>query len=183
MCNIRDCSEALQKPGSPLKECQLMLDILIGKVQGDHGCCGTLFEKCNLGLKYLSPKNGLSTNPDFEAGIAKIQSGSEQTMMRTEKCACRAFQKDANLESDDKSDLTVDSGREDFFLREFEKAKKQKTKESSSQSDYIDCNFITGSAAVVKSLWSMYDAFNSKRRRGTSLVSLLSRLKCNNYLK
>jgi hypothetical protein len=57
----------------------------------------------------------------------------------------------------------VDSGGQDFFLREFEKAKKQKTKESSSQSDYIDCNFITGSAAVVESLWSMYDAFNSKR--------------------
>ncbi len=75
-----------------------MLDILIGKVQGNHGRWGTLFEKCNLGLKYLSPKNGLSTNPDFEIGIAKIQSGSEQTMMQAEKRACRAFQKDANLE-------------------------------------------------------------------------------------
>jgi hypothetical protein len=37
MRNIRGCSEALQKPGHPLKECQLMLDILIGKVQGNHG--------------------------------------------------------------------------------------------------------------------------------------------------
>ncbi len=125
-----------------------MLDILIGKMQGDHGRQGTLFEKCNLGLKYLSPKNGLPTDRDFETGIANIQSGSEQTMMWAEKRACRAFQKDANLESDDESDLTVDSGGEDFFLREFEKAKKQKTKESSGQSDYIDCNFITGSAVV-----------------------------------
>jgi hypothetical protein len=93
MHNIRDCSEALQKPDHPLKELQLMLDILIGKVQGDHGRRGTLFEKCNLGLKYLSPKNGLSTDPDFETGIAKIHSGSEQTMMQAEKRACRAFQK------------------------------------------------------------------------------------------
>jgi hypothetical protein len=60
----------------------------------------------------------------------------------------------------------VDSGGEDFFLREFEKAKNQKAKESSNQSDYIDCNFITGSAAVVKGLLSMYDAFNSKRCHG-----------------
>jgi hypothetical protein len=59
--------------------------------------------------------------------------------------------------------MMVDSSKEDFFLREFEKAKKQKTKESSSQSDNIDCNFITGSTAVVESLLSMYDAFNSKR--------------------
>ncbi len=113
----------------------------------------TLFEKCNLGLKYLSPKNGLCTNPDFETGIAKIQSRSEQTMTQAEKRACRAFQKDANLESDDELDLTVDSGREDFFLREFEKAKKQKTKESSGQSDYIDFTFIAESAAVVECLW------------------------------
>jgi hypothetical protein len=131
-----------------------------------------LFEKCSLGLKYLSPKNGLSTNPDFETGIVKIQSGSEQTMTQAEKHACRAFQKDANLESDDESDLMVDSGGEDFFLREFEKAKTQKTKESSGQSDYIDCNFISGSAAVVESLWSMYDAFNSKRRHGVSPITV-----------
>jgi hypothetical protein len=131
-----------------------------------------LFKKCNLGLKYLSPKNGLSTDPDFETGVSKIQSGSEQTMMQAEKRACRALQKDANLESDDESDLMVDNGGEDFFLREFEKAKKQKTQESSGQSDYIDCNFITGSVAVVESLWSMYDAFNSKRRRGMSPITV-----------
>ncbi len=131
-----------------------------------------MFEKCNLDLKYLSPKNGLSNDLDFETGIAKIQSGSEQTMMQAEKCACRAFQKDANLESDDELDLTMNSGGEDFFLREFEKAKKQTTKESSNQSDYIDCNFITGSAAVVESLWSMYDAFNSKRRCGMSPITV-----------
>jgi hypothetical protein len=97
MRHISGCSEALQKPGRPLKECQLMLDILIGKVQGDYGCRGTLFEKCNLGLKYLSPKNGLSTDQDFETGIAKILSGSEQTMMQAEKRACRAFQKDGYI--------------------------------------------------------------------------------------
>jgi hypothetical protein len=140
-----------------------------------------LFEKCNLDWKYLSPKNGLSSNPDFETGIAKIQTGSEQTMMQAEKCACKAFLKDANWGSDDESDLTVDSGKKDFFLREFDKAKKQKTKEYSGHSDYIDCNLITGSAAVVESLWSMYDAFNSKRRRVMSpiMVEMILFLKKN----
>ena len=33
-------------------------------------------------------------------------------------------------------------------------------------SDYINCKFVTGSAAVVESLWSMYDALNTKRRCG-----------------
>ena len=46
------------------------------------------------------------------------------------------------------------------------------TKDCSGKSDYIDCNFITGSAAVVEGLWSMYDAFNSKRRRGMSPITV-----------
>ena len=129
-----------------------------------------MFEKCNLNLTYLSPKNGLSTDADFETGIAKIQSRNERTMTQAEKHACLAFRKDANL--GDESDLTVDSDEEDFFLREFEKFKRQKTQESSHQSDYINCNFIVGSAAVVESLWSMYDAFNSKRRRGMSPITV-----------
>jgi hypothetical protein len=70
---------------------------------------------------------------------------------------------------DDDSDSSVG---EDFFLKEFEKAKKQKIKESSGQSDHIEHNFILGSAAVVKSLWSMYDAFNTKRRRGMSPITV-----------
>ncbi len=38
MHSIRGCSsEALEKPGRPRKEFQLMLDILVGKVQGNHG--------------------------------------------------------------------------------------------------------------------------------------------------
>ncbi len=172
MRNIRGCSEALQNLGCSLQECQLMLNLFIGKVRGDHGVQGCLFGKCNLNVKYLSLKNGLSTNPDFEMGIAKLQSGSEQTMSQAEKHACKALLKDANRGSDDESDLTVDSGEEDFFLREFETAKKQNTKESSGQSDYIDCNFINGSAAVVESLWSMYDAFNSKRRHGMSPITV-----------
>jgi hypothetical protein len=78
----------------------------------------------------------------------------------------------------------VDSSGEDFFPREFAKAKKQKTKESSGQSDNIDCNFITGSAAVVKSLWSMYEEFNSKRHRGMSpiMVEMILFLKKNRDL-
>ena len=63
-------------------------------------------------------------------------------------------------------------GGGDYFLEEFERAKKQKTKEAIGQSDYINCKFVTRSAAVVESLWSMYDAFNTKRRRGMSPITV-----------
>jgi hypothetical protein len=74
---------------------------------------------------------------------------------------CRLFRKEANSQS---SDDDSDSGEEDIFLKELEKAKNQKTKEASGQSDYINCDFVAGSAAVAKSLWSVFDAFN---KRGT----------------
>ena len=172
MRHIRGCSEALQKPGRTLGECQMMLNILIGKVQREHGVSGCSFEKCDLGVAYMQAKNGLSTDWDFETGIAKIQCGSEQTMTQAEKRACKDFRIDSIPDSDDEFDDMVDSGGEDYFLKEFEKAKKQKTKAASGRSDYINCNFVTGSAAVVESLWSMYDAFNTKRRRGMSPITV-----------
>jgi hypothetical protein len=129
--SIRGCSKALQKQGHPLRECQTMLDILIGKIQSSHGAQGTTFEKFKMKLKHLSLRNNLSTDPDFETGIAHIQGCSEQTMTQTEKRACRPFRKEANSKCSDNSDC----GKEDFFLKEFEKAKMQKTMEAISKSD------------------------------------------------
>jgi hypothetical protein len=58
----RGCSEALQKPGPPmLGECQMMLNILIAKVQGQSGTRGSVFDKCDLKWNYLHANNGLST--------------------------------------------------------------------------------------------------------------------------
>jgi hypothetical protein len=50
MKNIRSCYETLQKPGRSLQDCQMMLDLLIEKVQGGRGVRGSLFEKYNLDL-------------------------------------------------------------------------------------------------------------------------------------
>ena len=166
---IRGCSEALQKPGRTLGECQMMLNHLIGKV---HGQNGNVFDKCDLKLRYLHANNGLSTDWDFETGIAKIQCGSERTMTPAEKRACKDFQIDSITDSDDESEDMVGNGGGDYFLEEFERAKRQKTKDAFGQSDYINCKFVTGSAAVVESLWSMYDAFNTKRRRGMSPITV-----------
>jgi hypothetical protein len=68
-----------------------MLDILIRKAQSSHGARGPTFEKCKLELKYLSSRNNLSTNPDFETGMEKSQGGSEQAMTQAEKHGWHAF--------------------------------------------------------------------------------------------
>jgi hypothetical protein len=91
MRTIRGCSEALQKSGCTLGECQMMLNLLIAKVHGQNGTGGSVFDKCDLKLRYLHANNGLSTDWDFETGIAKIQCGSEHTMTPAERCACKDF--------------------------------------------------------------------------------------------
>ena len=104
MRTIRGCSEALQKPGRTLGECQMMLNLLIAKVQGQNGTGGSVFDKCDLKLRYLHANNGLSTNWDFEMGIAKIQCGSERTMTPAKKHACKDFRIDSIPDSDDETE-------------------------------------------------------------------------------
>ena len=104
-------------------------------------------------------------------------------MSPAEKHVCKDFRIDSIPDSDETEDM-VDSGGGEYFLEEFERAKNQKTKEVSGQSDYINCNFVTGSAAIVKSLWRMYDAFNTNRHHGMSpiTVKMMLYLKKNNDL-
>jgi hypothetical protein len=69
---IKSCYDLLQTPRSMLYTCQSMLNILMNKPLSD---AGNRFEKCKLGTKYIVPNNGLSTDPHFETGVAKIQQG------------------------------------------------------------------------------------------------------------
>ena len=75
----------------------------------------------------------------------KIQLGVEfeKTMTYLEKQACRCLLKDGG------------------------KVHKRKISEHTEESKYINCDFITGAAAVVESLWSEQDnLLANKRRRG-----------------
>ena len=164
----RGCSETLQRKSRSLGECQHMLDLLNRRVVNGQGEPGDPFEKCGLVVKYLSTDNGLSTMPAFETGVAKIQAGiiEESKMTAAEKNACKPLLRDQTVESDSSSESESEN-----FLKEFEKSKKRKERESSGHmSSYINCDFILGSAAVVESLWSEFDAFNTKRRSGTSPI-------------
>ena len=115
MRNIRGCSVSLQKPGLPLKDCQMMLDQLIRKVKSDCASCKGMLAKCKLRLNYLYPMNSLSTDADFEMGIVKIQSGIEQNMTPREKLACQDFLLNASTGMGYESESSVDSNDESFF--------------------------------------------------------------------
>ena len=61
-------------------------------------------------------------------------------MSPAKKRACKDFRIDSMPDSDNETEDMVDSSEGDYFLEEFERAKKQKTKEVSGQSDYINCS-------------------------------------------
>ena len=87
-------------------------------------------------------------------------------MTMAERNACKPFRWDDVADSD--SDW---ESEDECFLTQFEKSKKRKEREYLGHSDYINCEFVLGNGAVVESLWSVFESFNDKRRRGSSPIT------------
>ena len=87
-------------------------------------------------------------------------------MTMAERNACKPFRWDDVADSD--SDW---ESEDEGFLTQFEKSKKRKEREYLGHSDYINCEFVLGNGAVVESLWSVFESFNDKRRRGSSPIT------------
>ena len=137
---------------------------------------GTENGRCYLGENYIKAHNGLSSDPHFETGVARIQKGiaHEELMTPLESLACRVLLKDSNQIEEISEDNDSDQYSEVEY--DFSKAvvanDKKKVREENGKSQYIDCSFIMGSAACVERLWSEADAIVSKRRNGLSPITL-----------
>ena len=92
---MKDCSELIQTEKLPWWKYQIYLGILVR----------TTFNSRNrsrgnqpLGQKYIAADNGLSTDPHFETGVAKIQQGlpREEMMTSLESHACEVLLKSNN---------------------------------------------------------------------------------------
>ena len=161
---IRQCSQMLQLEKLPLHECQGYLDVLMitqqnlkDQIGDDRGCF--------IGQKYIIANNGLSTDHYFETGVAKIQKGimCEETMNLFETRACQVLLKSNNDEEDVLEDS--DSNDDDIdFIKAVKANERKRKREEMGKSQYINCDFIMGSAACVERLWSEADAIFTKRR-------------------
>ena len=163
---IKTVSLEMQKSKLSLSECQGNLDILMALVQRKKNRSKSLFYKCKLGTKKIVPDNGLSSEPDFETGIAKVQESvqSKNEMTADEIEACRAFLKLEFVIEEDSSN----SDNETNIKQMMANRKKRKASEITGISKYIESDFVMGSAAVVEQLWSKADCIYTKRRAGLS---------------
>ena len=136
---------------SQLHKAESALKILINKVE--RGCRRPVSRFHSYGIKKdkISSPNGLSTHPDFESGVCKIQQGiwHKKMLTREESNACNSLLKtyldgiptqeiENNKESNDSEDDIID------------KQEKRKHQEIEGKSKYINCDFIMGSAAIVE---------------------------------
>ncbi len=136
----------LQKKGSTLSDCQLVVDTLIDEVERARNDLPSTMTGCGLGTKDTSPQATTVTNPDFKAGAIKTQRKEEIFMSRAERNACKSLV----LEEDDDDDnycANVDVGIA-------ENVAQQKRRRLNPRLKYRNCDFINESAAEFERLGS-----------------------------
>ena len=93
----------------------------------------------------------------------------EETMNLFETRACQVLLKCNN----DEEDILEDSDSNDDidFVKAVKANERKRKREEMGESQYINCDFIMGSAACVERLWSEADAIFTKRRNGLSPIT------------
>ena len=110
-----------------------------------------MFAKCTLGTKYINVDNGLSTYPDFETGVAKIQQSViyEEMMTLEEEVTCNNLLNE-NFDAD--GSKSNNNGDRYGFANAGAVREKRNAREVAGKSKYIDCSFIMDTAACAERL-------------------------------
>jgi len=152
-----------------LNRAQGLLDLSTRKVRVGCNKQTSKLYSCKLGCNKIIADNGLSTDADFETGVAKIQQGVvlKNKMTLEERNACKILLKSSKSLRDSASDTDSEESEEDITMAIATK-EKRKLKEIEGQSNYINCSFVMGSAAIVEQLWSKGGCVYTSRRFGMS---------------
>jgi len=134
-----------------LNRAQGLLDLSTRKVRVGCNKQTSKLYSCKLGCNKIIADNGLSTDADFETGVAKIQQGVvlKNKMTLEERNACKILLKSSKSLRDSASDTDSEESEEDITMAIATK-EKRKLKEIEGQSNYINCSFVIGSAAIVE---------------------------------
>lgn len=112
-----------------------------------------IFYRCKLDGKYISERASNMHNPDFESGAVKIQSGKTKKLTRAEKATVRSLKRPdpfSDSQGFDNQETPHSSTGDDICAR----LAKLRKMEGKNQDEIINCDFILGSVALIKSLWS-----------------------------
>ena len=136
-------------------------------------------------MKYIARDSDITSDPDFENGVVKIQRNMVHTMTPEEHAACEKLRAEADYNDgggddndEDDHEAVLGMGLEDRLT-----GRKRKHDEHNDFS-YINADFILGSVAEVERLWSIcqFILSDTRSRLEPQLFEALVFLKVNSTL-
>jgi hypothetical protein len=152
----------LQTEGLTLADARNAVEQLTESVEKDKTNPAKALYQCKLGTKYIALDSDLVTDPLFISGVVKIQENRLQDLTDAEKEAVDSLRKDGAA--------TAEATEDDDGMTLVQKIRagkrKQREEAESGEMQYMNTNFILGSAAVVERLWSNAGNILTKNRSG-----------------
>lgn len=149
-------TKALQARKIFLAEAQGLLNFLVERIQEGRDVPGNRFYGCTLGSTYIGSESGKLVSKHFHNGVIKIQRGNVADLTPDERHAVESLlvaeQEDSDNDEEDE---------EDDILSQFNKRQKMET---ALVGQYMNCDFVLGSAAEVERVWSHAELILRKAR-------------------
>lgn len=176
---LNEATVLLQKRHYNAAQSQDVLTTLLECI--DHAIPGSPLHGCALGSDYIRIGAPKRDDVKFHSGVIKIQTDKVIIMTEAERQACLILREDFGNDDTDDDDNEEDDGEEeedddddevedeeeDFTLLAEVKRKKLRRDPSS---EYINCDFIPGSAVEVERLWSHAELILRTARRKMSPI-------------
>lgn len=152
---INAITTELQGSKLTIAACRSYLDVLIEEADSQRNNITSVWCGNKFGVKYI----GLTSDKippqsrAFQSGVIKIQRGQASELTMEEKLACKRLKVDPVVENEEQEEET--------FAARLAKVRATATKRSHSQmmsggqDEYVNCDFVVGSAAEVERQWSI----------------------------
>jgi hypothetical protein len=174
MLEINTVTLALQKRLLKLCGCRAALELLTQNIQTNKVNPQSTFYRCKLSSVYIASDSEKLPDVHFLSGVCKIQMNQHGLMSILEKEACELLKivPPADLE-----EPQPQAG----LLTMAQQLKQMSNKKPRLENEYINVDFILGSAAEVERLWSIckYILTNQRKSLTPLLFEALTFLKVN----
>lgn len=141
---LQKVTKTLQLQGRTLADCRGDIEDLQLGIQKATRKPAWKLHNCKLGNEYIRRNSHLTTDPDFESGIVKLQKGEANQLTSAEKVAVCMLEKDVE-------DVVPDSDSDREMLMD-ERLNKRRKIDKNCQ--YRSADFVLGSSAEVERIWS-----------------------------
>jgi hypothetical protein len=172
---INTITKKLQEACLPLSTAHHLMDFLESEVVNRKNKESDALSGCTFERDKSSLDNSeLCPNKDFETGVAKIQLGKWSAMSGTESKACQSLltficnssgSGDSIADEASNSSSDEEPGSPSFDVHLQMQLEKRANEDRLMESPYVNTNFIFGSTAEVKRLWSISSYILTKQRQ------------------